>query len=167
MCGEPFRSRLHCLLLRVYPRVCGEPFDVEVVLVPAGVYPRVCGGTVSISVPRSGTGGLSPRVRGNRNSGYCFRCGIEVYPRVCGGTLTARVTLGATRVYPRVAGEPALRLCVSNASKVYPRVCGGTSVILRVNHRLAGLSPRVRGNPTPDTAAPSRNRSIPACAGEP
>ena len=50
---------------------------------------------------------------------------------------------------------------------VYPRVCGGT----RGNHSACqtrrGLSPRVRGNPSPPSGPPAWPGSIPACAGEP
>ena len=46
-------------------------------------------------------------------------------------------------------------------------MCGGT--IRASRRRLAnrGLSPRVRGNPTPPAGFPTRAGSIPACAGEP
>ena len=51
--------------------------------------------------------------------------------------------------------------------QVYPRVCGGTPASDCAAVRLAGLSPRVRGNPELAGAETSTSRSIPACAGEP
>ena len=53
------------------------------------------------------------------------------------------------------------------AGKVYPRVCGGTGFVDRMDWRLAGLSPRVRGNHGDDGESRQRVGSIPACAGEP
>ena len=53
------------------------------------------------------------------------------------------------------------------AKKVYPRVCGGTPVSPAGYTDDQGLSPRVRGNrPLVERTVP-RERSIPACAGEP
>ena len=50
---------------------------------------------------------------------------------------------------------------------VYPRVCGGTPPVPPRNPQRKGLSPRVRGNPTPGVGAGQPDGSIPACAGEP
>ena len=52
-------------------------------------------------------------------------------------------------------------------SAVYPRVCGGTSEGRFGGAKPLGLSPRVRGNPVNRDFAAARQRSIPACAGEP
>ena len=46
-------------------------------------------------------------------------------------------------------------------------MCGGTWVTPEWLAALSGLSPRVRGNPTPYARWPPPWRSIPACAGEP
>ena len=54
-----------------------------------------------------------------------------------------------------------------DSARVYPRVCGGTHTRPALSLAAAGLSPRVRGNPSPGVAAAFRTRSIPACAGEP
>ena len=54
-----------------------------------------------------------------------------------------------------------------NTRVVYPRVCGGTATYRDAQVVAAGLSPRVRGNPKPKPATRARQRSIPACAGEP
>ena len=50
---------------------------------------------------------------------------------------------------------------------VYPRVCGGTQAGHGSAHLVGGLSPRVRGNPSSAVALFAKDRSIPACAGEP
>ena len=52
-------------------------------------------------------------------------------------------------------------------ASVYPRVCGGTPAALHPVADVAGLSPRVRGNPRPTNRPTNWRRSIPACAGEP
>ena len=46
-------------------------------------------------------------------------------------------------------------------------MCGGTAVRLFLAGNIKGLSPRVRGNPTPWGCWQTGRRSIPACAGEP
>ena len=51
--------------------------------------------------------------------------------------------------------------------EVYPRVCGGTGSARMSLPRLAGLSPRVRGNLSRLSEKAQRKGSIPACAGEP
>ena len=50
---------------------------------------------------------------------------------------------------------------------VYPRVCGGTAKSSGPTKMRRGLSPRVRGNLIQTVALCQRQRSIPACAGEP
>ena len=75
----------------------------------------------------SAAGGLSPRVRGNRN-----------------------VTRGRISPYgsiPACAGEPRGHLGWAALPTVYPRVCGGTYLGVEQAGRNLGLSPRVRGNP--------------------
>ena len=55
----------------------------------------------------------------------------------------------------------------THRQSVYPRVCGGTATTTDRAASAAGLSPRVRGNRAAGRRQPPRNRSIPACAGEP
>ena len=132
---------------RSIPACAGEP-DSPARITPAErVYPRVCGGTVNAGAGRPGRGGLSPRVRGN------------LIPAV-----TQMNDFGSI---PACAGEPHRRNCSSYCPSVYPRVCGGTDGSPQHVHRVAGLSPRVRGNPLPPLPAKVAPRSIPACAGEP
>ena len=59
------------------------------------------------------------------------------------------------------------RARVASCSRVYPRACGGTAECLWEGNALAGLSPRVRGNPPVPAPVPAPFRSIPARAGEP
>ena len=51
--------------------------------------------------------------------------------------------------------------------RVYPRVCGGTHWWQDSPSPKQGLSPRMRGNPTPPAGHPAPGGSIPAYAGEP
>ena len=46
-------------------------------------------------------------------------------------------------------------------------MCGGTTIVALRSYTGPGLSPRVRGNHTPDPEQLIKERSIPACAGEP
>ena len=93
------------------------------------VYPRVCGGTLNRSARYRRPYGLSPRVRGNRG-------------RACASN-------GNPGSIPACAGEPTEHLIYNAATTVYPRVCGGTGALLDLLSAVAGLSPRVRGNPDP------------------
>ncbi len=107
----------------------------------------MCGGTDRGQNHEQGDDGLSPRVRGNpcaASNKYMF-----------------------VRSIPACAGEPKAASIRLRGGSVYPRVCGGTLVADHVNTTRAGLSPRVRGNPTPSPRQWSGPRSIPACAGEP
>ena len=163
------------------------------------VYPRACGGTgkrhrcfgaqAAGSIPAhageprpmpmkpgvSGTMGLSPRMRGNRESGINC-CGLVqglsprmrgnlpaairlgaifkpgVYPRACGGTSCWRGLPRGRRVgsIPAHAGEPLEVIGSFRAGtpiRVYPRACGGTYRPLCSDEPSGvGLSPRMRGN---------------------
>ena len=133
--------------LRSIPACAGEPLAESVVPPTYEVYPRVCGGTTLIPFRPSSQTGLSPRVRGN---------------------LTDLIMLRRfTGSIPACAGEPATSSGPGRATRVYPRVCGGTRRAGRGARRLAGLSPRVRGNQGLTSIARRYRRSIPACAGEP
>ena len=186
--GEPPRTQLQCWPKRVYPRVCGgtaclklniqtlsglsprvrgnhprrPPLRPAARSIPAcagepddrndgddgrEVYPRVCGGTVSWQGPGNGNVGLSPRVRGNHSRSH---------------TAPAR-----RRSIPACAGEPSPQRISLTCFTVYPRVCGGTKCLMRPTAFGIGLSPRVRGNRSPELVLRVIRRSIPACAGEP
>ena len=94
-----------------------------------------------------GGGGLSPRVRGNRQR---QRGRSVVYGSI-----------------PACAGEPAAIVDGALHDTVYPRVCGGTDGPPLEFDAHFGLSPRVRGNPLLQSQAGRVAGSIPACAGEP
>ena len=173
------------------PACAGEPFVDIPLAVIYQVYPRVCGGTACANASPCRPEGLSPRVRGNHGTGarrsggarsipacagepagrIIRRPGKRVYPRVCGGTpVTAGRQANAAGLSPRVRGNPARAgppAGPAQTATVYPRVCGGTRTAAGCNHHRLGLSPRVRGNPAGAGLALNRQRSIPACAGEP
>ena len=129
------------------PACAGEPPVAGGYGRPGWVYPRVCGGTHIPPAARADTGGLSPRVRGNRRR--------RADRRRRAGSI------------PACAGEPVPRQLHHPAGRVYPRVCGGTPAPgPGVSARL-GLSPRVRGNLSSWSRATEAEGSIPACAGEP
>ena len=109
--------------------------------------PACAGEPATITAPATGAGGLSPRVRGNH---------------VLGGVAAAG--LGSI---PACAGEPDSSRFASQRRGVYPRVCGGTWPKSGPQNCPLGLSPRVRGNRVTKLVNGQRNRSIPACAGEP
>ena len=91
--------------------------------------------------------GLSPRVRGNRAP---WRS-----PRAETGSI------------PACTGEPTPPDREPGSPGVYPRVYGGTTFWARSLSSVRGLSPRVRGNRKPGIVDQERERSIPACTGEP
>ena len=132
--------------VRSIPACAGEPIRLTVWTYMWKVYPRVCGGTTSWTFCHHPEIGLSPRVRGNP--------AIIRHPVVALGSI------------PACAGEPLNDNIIAGAHKVYPRVCGGTSYASSCVTRGV-LSPRVRGNQTGPASSPYRQRSIPACAGEP
>ena len=111
------------------------------------VYPRACGGTASSWSIRAWAWGLSPRVRGNPVRG--------------------RDRDGPLGSIPARAGEPRPPRCAAARSRVYPRACGGTTDAFRTDMMVAGLSPRVRGNPSCVRSQADGRGSIPARAGEP
>ena len=105
------------------------------------------GGTVVPRDQASNGVGLSPRVRGNHTQQL--------------GTFHQEGSI------PACTGEPYCRQLRGNLPGVYPRVYGGTEWNQKSAWLLAGLSPRVRGNPGRDTRDLRCTRSIPACTGEP
>ena len=132
---------------RSIPACAGEPSAMTVRCPALTVYPRVCGGTPPSGPHGSCSGGLSPRVRGNRPA-------------------PTRQRPGAGSI-PACAGEPPLAGQGRAVRPVYPRVCGGTSDSGHAAASGRGLSPRVRGNPVGALPADRAAGSIPACAGEP
>ena len=132
---------------RSIPARAGEPTRRPTSAPLPWVYPRACGGTRSGKTYAALFGGLSPRVRGNRNN-----------------LAQAHGTVGSI---PARAGEPSQVLCHRGLEGVYPRACGGTVSIQDDMPSGTGLSPRVRGNPAPEVSSDIWRGSIPARAGEP
>ena len=129
------------------PACAGEPRRPWTMPRWRRVYPRVCGGTSVMAAVARSTEGLSPRVRGNLSS-----------------FLIASIVIGSI---PACAGEPPSCSPGRRTARVYPRVCGGTVSAVQAGLRAAGLSPRVRGNPSISAWSSRMSGSIPACAGEP
>ncbi len=186
--GEPFTGNEGVSITEVYPRVCGGTATASAAgLAATGLSPRVRGNPPGVletladmrSIPAcAGEPIALPHSPGT----------IPVYPRVCGGTrFHCDGSLPASGLSPRVrgnlehkvgsisddgsipacAGEPSMACSRSRSARVYPRVCGGTAVRPATSTRYKGLSPRVRGNLLAIQRERQRQRSIPACAGEP
>ena len=134
-------------LPRSIPACAGEPDASYGLVYHMPVYPRVCGGTPSSRVDDVLGAGLSPRVRGNLDRDL--------------------TTAARTGSIPACAGEPSRVILTVSLVPVYPRVCGGTPWGDLEDEGVAGLSPRVRGNPRRFVIPMAGSRSIPACAGEP
>ena len=145
--GNPPRARLSAPFQRSIPACAGEPYTSQ-------------GGRIY-------TNGLSPRVRGNRR--VLERCMTltSLSPRVRGNRGAAYLRRERVRSIPACAGEPPQRENRQLVGGVYPRVCGGTVQFMLADARVAGLSPRVRGNQLVCLVEVLVRRSIPACAGEP
>ena len=111
---------------RTIPACAGEPCRELCCIKYLTDYPRVCGGTKSMSTSSASFKGLSPRVRGNRDS----KCRLHSIPRTI----------------PACAGEPTYSLTDLRNEMDYPRVCGGTLCVFHSFWKYYGLSPRVRGN---------------------
>ena len=84
-----------------------------------------------------------------------------------GNLLLRRLGRRSKRSIPACAGEPYRLRKGGCVYGVYPRVCGGTTPSPHTGWLAMGLSPRVRGNLFRLTGLRDRQRSIPACAGEP
>ena len=147
MRGNHYRAHPRQPHLRSIPAYAGEPQNGRNRYRIHWVYPRVCGGTRCATTTPDGGGGLSPRMRGNRQR--IFQAGHRA------GSI------------PAYAGEPRGGRSCLRAYAVYPRVCGGTTAWSNGRVAANGLSPRMRGNPPQSASPSSSSRSIPAYAGEP
>ena len=129
------------------PACTGEPPAKMSSSASLRVYPRVYGGTTWFELVRIRSEGLSPRVRGNR----------------CRRPADGR----RHRSIPACTGEPGTASATTGSDRVYPRVYGGTCAAGSGDCVCPGLSPRVRGNQAQHRDVGDRDRSIPACTGEP
>ena len=145
--GNPSVLPVPSRVTRSIPARAGEPTPPSSRPCPPRVYPRACGGTFPGQQPEGDQRGLSPRVRGNQ--------------------LSSQRSNRCCRSIPARAGEPLVHRLPAPAVQVYPRACGGTFAVRLVPVPLAGLSPRVRGNPSSVKLRMASIRSIPARAGEP
>ena len=145
--GNLYQRRLIVPFLGSIPARAGEPSGSRDGSGRPRVYPRACGGTNPIVAAITRSWGLSPRVRGNRNS--------LLLPVHHDGSIPAR------------AGEPAASSRIGRHERVYPRACGGTAGLISLPLLGEGLSPRVRGNLPALPSLVPRPGSIPARAGEP
>ena len=154
----------------------------------SGSIPALGGGTNRNNARMPNPTGLSPRGRGNRGKRIPGLRTTEVYPRVGGGTSPktalwprvrglsprgrgnhagAQLAIALLRSIPAWAGEPLVAQNNHLFSGVYPRVGGGTQEVGAFYNTPRGLSPRGRGNRTPESFHVLTGRSIPAWAGEP
>ena len=129
------------------PACAGKPLDLLVRFDNDRVYPRVCGEAKQPLQGQMILAGLSPRVRGSRES---FACRPP--------------TIGSI---PACAGKPVSFPPSHDPAKVYPRVCGEASSRWRCVVESTGLSPRVRGSLRWLRGSAVDWGSIPACAGKP
>ena len=112
----------------------------------SAVYPRVGGGNLLLNQAGLRDLGLSPRGRGKR--------------------VAARQLSSITWSIPAWAGETGGRPPVVQHYLVYPRVGGGNFRPQFRRRPPLGLSPRGRGKPNRRKLVKTRERSIPAWAGE-
>ncbi len=112
---------------------------------PEPVHPRVCGEHGKGHTVNLGVNGSSPRVRGTPPDS-CSPWIISWFIPACAGN--TRRTLPSHRRSP-----------------VHPRVCGEHDREYFDSIFGDGSSPRVRGTPPRQPAAPQSRRFIPACAG--
>ncbi len=186
--GEPFIFSPFWCNSRVYPRVCGGTSSIRPMIVGwCGLSPRVRGNPCNKRKLRFGNRSI-PACAGEPSESVTSEVRVKVYPRVCGGTmddamrdaqqmgLSPRVRGNHVKrdgdgddhgSIPACAGEPLTMAMASPDMEVYPRVCGGTSFNISPEDQTKGLSPRVRGNLDRHRQRARRQRSIPACAGEP
>ena len=147
MRGNLIHGHIHIDLIGSIPAYAGEPTVADRWGCCHGVYPRVCGGTRAWQARHNQRRGLSPRMRGNRQSKH-----EQALTR---------------RSIPAYAGEPLTSILYASVTRVYPRVCGGTSSAGVLASSPKGLSPRMRGNRPTVSYSSGRPGSIPAYAGEP
>ena len=102
--GNRSVSDYHDVPLGSIPALAGEPgFRHRVQLMPK-VYPRACGGTYSGDYEVMASAGLSPRLRGNQQTGAHVKFLSRSIPALAGEPYPCYGNIGAIRVYPRACG---------------------------------------------------------------
>ena len=129
------------------PACAGQPRSTAAASWPRRAYPRVCGATQKQTRRGVRGVGLSPRVRGNRPSGFNI--------------------ISITGPIPACAGQPSCATSSPLKAGAYPRVCGATDPEAAGAVDCLGLSPRVRGNLRLLLLQALWLGPIPACAGQP
>ena len=129
------------------PAYAGQPCLMHSVTMAVRAYPRVCGATAGPVFKPLIDLGLSPRMRGNRNSGAG--------------------DFGQWGPIPAYAGQPMGPPPAARLHRAYPRVCGATVPWQEVMGLSGGLSPRMRGNLHVSAYKVDPRGPIPAYAGQP
>ncbi len=127
--GNPHALHLLLRFLGPIPARAGQPRPQYLNYLVLGAYPRACGATGGGLLAARWRPGLSPRVRGNQHE--------RPHDGPGPGPIPAR------------AGQPALNKGADSEGGAYPRACGATVDQAGDLVVCQGLSPRVRGNPTP------------------
>ncbi len=112
-----------------------------------GAYPRACGGPPGANNRAGEVRGLSPRLRGTRQSA----AGGDHRPWPI----------------PAPAGDPEALEGAKGVGKAYPRACGGPVDAALTGGPVRGLSPRLRGTRWEPRIRLTRVWPIPAPAGDP
>ena len=128
------------------PAYAGETVSGEGRVGVSQVDPRVCGGNLRSRILIPPTIGRSPRMRGKQ--------------------IVDLSTLAARRSIPAYAGETHGYFTRGARLQVDPRVCGGNWAAGDAARAACGRSPRMRGKPDDWSGRLSKERSIPAYAGE-
>ena len=131
---------------RFIPACAGNSSWVLSPLSRAAVHPRVCGELTQkpllVALP------------------------FLVHPRVCGELHWGCAGVGChSRFIPACAGNSRSRCCSGSCRTVHPRVCGELTSGVLSALRFIGSSPRVRGTRVSARLLRTRQRFIPACAG--
>ena len=166
MCGEHIHwCHTCCVCDGSSPRVRGTLADQAAELVISRFIPACAGNTVRNEFRRCNST-VHPRVCGEHGEGDYQPYKITgSSPRVRGTLCFDRDSITMRRFIPACAGNTTqLRLCSISVS-VHPRVCGEHPAGLKAYSAVFGSSPRVRGTRPIAPSVDSRNRFIPACAG--
>ena len=152
----------------------------------ATVHPRACGERQPMGCSINESVGSSPRVRGTRPSKSRCASQVPVHPRACGEHRPRRSTsasvIGSSprvrgtlpmhgcrwardRFIPARAGNTSPGELRGPAGAVHPRACGEHADSGEKKWAMHGSSPRVRGTRLMGRGLDSRNRFIPARAG--
>ena len=130
---------------RFIPAPAGNTWFSLLTTAEIAVHPRACGEHYRLAAFRDPRGGSSPRLRGTHLHGDRNSRRIRFIPAPAGNT---RHGCGWGRYQP-----------------VHPRACGEHPLIYVARRCAAGSSPRLRGTLAHENALLSRDRFIPAPAG--